>query len=290
MSREEEEEEEGKPGQPQTESINTEKCHATAEQAKERFGRFADLFKVPAQMGHLPEGEESAKLRQAARACRDHLAETLAGIVDRAVTTVDQLAKDEELRKAHPDLLEMQTTALESMATLAKILEQMPRSEIKVEQTKERGVHLERRNARGETVAEDFQGISFKVTPPRGMKLLRDFVDYVQIDVVLNRKTKGKPDYTPQQIRVNVYGGRGQTYELASLRMDAHRTARDRVQLDVEGSALGNLETKHVNLPWKCSDEEVFGRLLNVFALGLIPKDGKHNSEIEYHLETLYRS
>lgn len=226
------------------------------EKAATGFERFANLFEPPKELAHLTPNETFQKFRNT-------LSEFLTGRARAAAVTLKQTAGERR-----EEMTTRAQQALDSLLVLSETLGNLPQNVTAIKQREDRKVYLTRVTDRGNRRTETFEGISFTIAPPEKAHLLGEPIRRVLIDVILERA-----GYTPQQIRVNFYGGEtGVERELTSLRFDVHHAAREnRLQIDLEGRAVELVSLKHKDFPPECSDRETFSQLQCLLAFNLCP-------------------
>jgi hypothetical protein len=244
-------------------SPETKKYGTALEKATVGFERFAGLFEPPKELAELTPKETFQKFQ-------DTLSEFLTNRAKAAAVTLKQAAG--ERREAIEARAQQ---ALDSLLVLSETLGSLPQNIAEIRQREDRKVYLTRVTDRGARHTETFEGISFAIAPQEGAHLLGEPIKRILLDVIVERT-----GYTPQQIRVNFYGGADAEYELTSLRFDVHHIASEnRLQIDLEGRAVELVSLKHHDFPPECSDRETFSQLQHLLAFNLCPTEEAKTKE-----------
>jgi hypothetical protein len=247
------------------EALENKESNTALEKAVEGFESFGSLFSPPKKI----EGQDQDTRQKFQKALTTFLGDR----VKEASTALDQPATKTQAQRA-----------LESLDVLAETLGDLPQSIDEVQQRADRTVHYKKATDRGASHIEEFRGISFVISPPKGSALLEEPIQSIRLDVVLERA-----GHTPQQIRVNFYGGQeNEEYELSSLRFDVHHFAEgNRLQIDLEGRALELVTRKHHDLPHEL-DQEAFTELQHLLIFNLCPPE--EYAKKEYYLKQLLKA
>lgn len=224
------------------------------------YEHFAHLFEPIKGIDELILDNEAHQL------FRDTLTKFL---TDRAKAALVTLAEN---HKKNEEMAARARTALYSLMVLSETLGSLPQGITEVSEKTNR------------------KQVSFVITPPKeGMYFPGTYgpeeIKYIRLDVVL----KGT-EYTPRQVKVGFYDRyKGEDRELASLRFDVHHLGEEnRLQMDLEGSAVELVALKHVDFPPECSDQKTFAQLQRLLIANLCLAKAKYKIG-EFHLHQLLK-